>query len=326
MMQVQILYQPYTEAPEDLEALLDPGISVEWGDPLQGGGNFDILVAGRPSLVQLQHSPAMLTLIIPFAGIPAETRELLLDHFPHLAVYNLHHNAIATAEMAMALLFATAKNLIPADRAIREHDWRIRYRPNENIILSDRVVLILGYGAVGKNIARMCRAFDMKVQALRRNESSTNDEIGIDIHTMHALDQLLPDSDIIFVALPLTPGTEGLLNQDRIAKLPEHCILVNVARGAVIEERALYEALRTGSLAGAGIDVWYRYPEDEESRPHTAPATFPFHELDNVVMSPHRGGGSRQNEAMRLQHLAMVINTLARGEIPSTRVDVQEGY
>jgi phosphoglycerate dehydrogenase-like enzyme len=326
MMQIQILYQPYAEAPEDLAALLDPGISVKWGNPLQGGENFNVLVAGRPSLEQLRSSSAIQALIIPFAGIPGETRELLLEHFPNLAVYNLHHNAIATAEMAMALLLATAKNLIPADRAIREHDWRIRYQPNQNIILNERTVLILGYGAVGKNIARMCRAFGMDVHAIRRNESSMSGEIDVNIHAISALDGLLPRSDIIFVALPLTPNTEGLLNQDRIAKLPKHCILVNVARGAVVEEKALYDALRTGSIAGAGIDVWYRYPEDEGSRGHTAPATFPFHELENVVMSPHRGGGSRQNESMRLRHLATLINTLGRGETTPTRVDVQEGY
>lgn len=326
VMKVQILYQPYPEAPEDLVPQLDPGISVDWGDPLQGGGNYDVLVAGRPSLEQLQQNPAIQALIIPFAGIPAETRELLLEHFPRLVVYNIHHNAVATAEMAMALLLATAKNLIPADRAIRKQDWRIRYSPNQNIILSDRIVLILGYGAVGKNIARMCRAFGMMVHAFRRDDRLSNDEAGIELHTMHALDNLLPHSDIIFVALPLTPNTEGLLDQNRIARLPKQCILVNVARGAVVEEQALYEALRTGSIAGAGLDVWYRYPEDEESRAHTAPATHPFHELENVVMSPHRGGGSRQNESMRLQHLARVINTLARGEVPLTRVDVQEGY
>jgi phosphoglycerate dehydrogenase-like enzyme len=228
--------------------------------------------------------------------------------------------------MAMALLLATAKNLIPADRAIREHDWRIRYEPNQNIILSERTALVLGYGAVGRNIARMCQVFGMEVHALRRNLGQTSKEGEIIVHPLVELDGLLPDADIVFVALPLTPSTEGLLNRERIVKLPEHCILVNVARGSVVEEEALYDALHTRSIAGAGIDVWYRYPDDEESRKNTPPAQYPFHELDNVVMSPHRGGGSRQNESMRLRHIAKLLNTLARGEIPPTRVDVREGY
>jgi phosphoglycerate dehydrogenase-like enzyme len=117
-----------------------------------------------------------------------------------------------------------------------------------------------------------------------------------------------------------------MLNAERIAKLQNHSIVVNVARGPIVNEQALYEALKLKTIAGAGLDVWYRYPEDEVSREHTPPATYPFHELDNVVMSPHRAGGSRQNESFRLQHLAQVINALARGATHPTKVDVEAGY
>jgi phosphoglycerate dehydrogenase-like enzyme len=325
-MQVQILYQPFPSAPEYMETLLDKGVSVGWGDPLeQGNKDFDVLVAGRPNVDQLRQSQNLSAMIIPFAGIPAETRQLLLERFPRLAVYNLHHNAVATAEMAMALLMAVAKNLMPADRAFRNHDWRIRYKPNQNLILSGSTALILGYGAVGKNIARMCQALDMKVLALQRSPpgSSNND---VALHQVALIDSLLPEADIVFIALPLTLETENLLNKERLGLLREHCILVNVARAAVVDETALYEALRTKAIAGAGIDVWYQYPKDEASRAKTPPADHPFHQLDNVVMSPHRGGGSRINERLRLQHLAEVINTLARGDTPLSRVNVVEGY
>lgn len=325
-LRVQILDKPYASAPDDLAALLDPEIIVDWGEPDDGVGEYEVLVAGRPRKDHLERSSRLHSLVIPFAGIPAETRDLVLDHSPQLAVYNLHHNAIATAEMAFALLLAVAKQLIPADRALRSNDWRIRYKPNENMILSGRRVLILGYGAVGSNIARMCRLFGMEVHAIRRNDHADQEDEGVQLYPIDELDNLLPTAEVVFIALPLTPETENLLNAKRIAALPEHCLLVNVGRGRVVEEEALYEALKTGSIAGAGIDVWYQYPTREEDRGQTPPARLPFHNLDNVVMSPHRAGGSRENERLRQVHLAQVLNALAREETPASGVDLRTGY
>ncbi len=326
-MRVQILAEPFPGAPEYLTELLDPGIDVRWGDPLEHKlDDYHVLVAGRPSLEHLRKSRLLTSLVIPFSGIPAETSALLLEHYPSLPVYNLHHNATATAEMAMALLFAVAKNLVPADRAIRTFDWRIRYDPNQNLILSGSSATILGYGAVGKVIARMCQAFGMTVHAIQRTASMDEELSGVTVHSITALDDLLPQTDILFIALPLTRLTEGLIDRSRLEKLPEHCILVNVARGAIVEEAALYDCLKEGRIAGAGIDVWYRYPDDESSRLNTPPANYPFHELQNLVMSPHRGGGSLKNERLRLDHLALLLSALARGEETGSRVNLTEGY
>ncbi len=326
MMQVQILHKPFPGAPAYLAEMLHKDIKVGWGEPESDERAFEVLVVGRPSRELLHQSSSLQSLVIPFAGIPAETRELLLADFPSLPVYNLHHNAIATAEMAMALLFSVAKNLIPADRSLRNHDWRIRYAPNQNLILRGSSVLVLGYGAVGKEIANLCRASDMEVHAVNRKGISSSIVSGVHLHTLDALDSLLSQTDILFIALPLTPQTEGLMDSDRLAKLHAQSLLINVARGAVVDEKALYDALNTRTIGGAGLDVWYSYPTDEASREHTPPANFAFHELENVVMSPHRGGGSRQNEYLRLQHLAELLNMLYAGESPSSRVDVLEGY
>jgi phosphoglycerate dehydrogenase-like enzyme len=325
-LRVCILHQPYDEAPDELRALLDQGVTVTWGNPSPGDENFQILVAGRPSIDQLQFSTDLHSLIIPFAGIPFETRELVLRHFPGLHVYNLHHNAVATAEMAMALLFAVVKNLIPADRALRSHDWRIRYRSNENIVLQGKRALILGYGAVGRHIARLCQAVGLDVIALRRKPGEKIEEGGVQILPSSALDDVLSEVDVVFIALPLTPQTEAMINADRIAKLSPQCVVVNVARGPIIDEKPFFVALQRKAIMGAGIDVWYYYPADETSRERTEPASLPFHELDNVVMSPHRAGGSRHNEELRLQHLASLLNALAIGEKIPNRVDLKEGY
>jgi len=103
-------------------------------------------------------------------------------------------------------------------------------------------------------------------------------------------------------------------------------VLVNVGRGSIVDSAALYHSLKDGHLRGAGLDVWYNYPPDPESRPNTPPANFPFHELENVVMSPHRGGGSEDSDTLRMIHLAELLNFAAHGEALPNRVDLQTGY
>ena len=102
--------------------------------------------------------------------------------------------------------------------------------------------------------------------------------------------------------------------------------LDNVGRGPVVDEAALYRALRDGRLDAAGLDVWYNYPADKASRSTTQPSDYPFHDLDNVVMSPHRGGYSTERIERRMAHLARLLNLAARGEPMPNRVDVWEGY
>ncbi len=105
-------------------------------------------------------------------------------------------------------------------------------------------------------------------------------------------------------------------------------MLVNVGRGAIVEQQALYAALRERRILAAGIDVWYNYPRDETSRTATPPADLPFHELDNVVMSPHRAGAlyANENDVLRMEHLAASLNAAQRGESIPNRADLDRGY
>ena len=114
--------------------------------------------------------------------------------------------------------------------------------------------------------------------------------------------------------------------EKEIGLLPEKAIVVNVGRGKVIAQKALYEGLNSGKLHSAGIDVWYNYPQDEESRKNTPPSDYPFSELPNVVMSPHRGGGSDEVEELRMNALAKMINSIHNGEDVKNKVNLKEGY
>ncbi|MDH3943753.1 MAG: hydroxyacid dehydrogenase, partial [Anaerolineae bacterium] len=258
--------------------------------------------------------------------IPAETRELLME-YPDIAVHNLHHNTSATAESALALLLAAAKLIIPMDRSLRSNDWQPRYRPNPAVLLEGKTLLILGYGQIGQYAARICRAMGMHIMATKKHLEGGQgaDEIA-EIHPPEALHDLLPKAEVVLITLPLTEETGGLIGERELEVLPPKAILVNVGRGAIVDQEALFKALKDGTLHAAGLDVWYNYPADEAGRADTSPADFPFRELENVVMSPHRGGGSNETEFSRMRHLGRLLNAAARGEEMPNQVDIRAGY
>lgn len=314
--------------PDDLQLLeerLDPSIRLRVGPELPDPADYRILVAGRPTRQHLTASPELEALIIPWAGVPESTRALLLQ-FPAIAVHNLHYNTAATAEMAMALLLAASKFLVPIDRSLREGDWRPRYEPNPSVLLDRKTALILGYGEVGRRVAQACLGLGMKVLAISRRGERRQEEAGVEVFQAGDLHELLPRADTLIVCLPLTPETEGLIGERELALLPDRAVLVNVSRGRVVEEQALFQSLREGTLYAAGLDVWYEYPADEPSRSQTKPSKYPFHALDNVVLSPHRAGGSQESERDRMLGLARMLNAAARQNSMPNRVDVNLGY
>ncbi len=324
---VHFCQPPQSEHLALLVGLLDPGVTITAGAEIADGAPIDILVCGRPRREQVAASPGLRSLIIPFAGLPDETATLLAD-FPGISVHNLHHNDAATAETALGLLLAAAKAILPVDRTFRGHDWTPRYDPLPIAVLAGRTALILGYGAIGRRLARTLQALDMRVLATRRSAQATVHDGVAEVHAPDHLLDLLPRANVLVITLPLTTETSGLIGAAELALLPQGAIFVNVGRGPIVDEAALYEALRSGRLMAAGIDVWWRYPADRDSRSHTPPSAYPFHELDNVVLSPHRGGmgGAEDIEVLRYSALATLINAAARGETIPNRIDLGRGY
>lgn len=308
-----------------LRAALDAQVQITHGPDLPAAADYHILVAGRPQREHLTASLNLRALIIPWAGLADSTRELMRE-FPAVAVHNLHHNAVPVAEMVITLMLAAAKFIVPMDRSLRRHDWTPRYRPNPSVLLEGKTALVLGYGAIGQRVAHLCRGLGMTVIATRRNVATLLPHSPDDVYPSEALHRLLPRADVLLICLPHTPETTALIGERELALLPSGAILVNIGRGPIVDEAALYCALRDGTLHAAGLDVWYHYPADEAARSHTPPSVYPFHELDNVVMSPHRAGGSDETEMRRMTHLAALLNAAARGEAMPNRVDLEAGY
>ena len=316
---------PAADTLKVLRPLLTDDIRLSSGplddQPLQ----TDILVTGAVSEAQLDRSPTLSAVIVPFAGIPIATQELL-RRYPRIALHNLHFNDVSTAEMALALLLAAAKHVPELDRRIRQGDWRWNDATHPTDTFPGKTALILGYGAIGRRLAPVCQALGMKIIGVRRHEPDTRQRDGVTLHSVANLAALLPQTDVLICLLPHTRETEGLLGAKELALLPPHCILVNVGRGPVIDEEALYTALAERRIRAAGIDVWYQYPKGDAERSQTLPSHFPFHTLDNVVMTPHRAGWLQSFETLRLAALAELLNSAGAGQTMANLVDKELGY
>lgn len=308
-----------------LRSELPSGVALYVGaDPLSQSA-IRVLIEGVPTREQLDTCPRLERVIIPYAGVPEKTRELLAAQ-PHIGLHNLHHNAAPAAELALALMLAAVKRIVPHDRDLRGGDWRRRYRPPETTTLAGRQVLVLGYGAIGRRVARACQALGMTVSAIRRSQGAPDSDQVAALYPPDALRELLPDAQVLFLCLPLTPETAGLIGPEELGLMPLDACLVNVGRGPLVDERALFECLRGHPLFCAGLDVWYRYPRSEQERGNTVPSSYPFHELENVVLSPHRGGLTRQNELQRAQALALLLRAVADATPVPNQVDLEQGY
>jgi phosphoglycerate dehydrogenase-like enzyme len=229
---------------------------------------------------------------------------------PAVAVCNVAGHANAIAEFAIMSMLALSRDLLRLDRSLRRGDWGDR-QPRPELL--ERNLLLIGFGRIGQALASYARTFGMRVRALTRTPDVQR-AVGVDYLgrlDAAALREHLPWADFVVVAVPAAQETRGLLGARELGMLKPSAFVVNVGRGAVIDEQPLYEALRSGQLAGAAIDVWYQYPDGGASR---LPAASPFHELPNVIMTPHVAGWSNETTEYRWRTIADNVRRCAAGE------------
>jgi D-3-phosphoglycerate dehydrogenase len=192
-------------------------------------------------------------------------------------------NATAVAEHTLFFMLALAKQALRHDRAVREGNWEIRNR-FETVDLMGRRVLVLGYGRIGREVAKRCAAFDMEVSVYDPYVQANVIEEG-GYRSVPDVAAVLPETDVLSVHMPLGDESRHLIGAAELAALPDHALVVNCARGGIVDEDALYSALTSGTIAGAGIDVFEQEPP---------PENHPLFGLDNVILSPHTAGMSKE--------------------------------
>jgi phosphoglycerate dehydrogenase-like enzyme len=203
---------------------------------------------------------------------------------PGCTFCNVYEHETGIAEYVMAGMLEWTIGLAAMDRRLRQGDWLGSfYKPSFHGELAEKTLGIVGFGHIGQAVARRARAFDMHVGAVTRTPRPS--ELLDWAAPMAELDARLPECDFVLLSCPLDASTRGLIDRRRLHLMKRSAVLINVARGEVADEDALYEALSDRVIAGAVLDVWYVYPSHEDPAP--LPAHRPFHELANVIMSPH---------------------------------------
>jgi D-2-hydroxyacid dehydrogenase (NADP+) len=194
----------------------------------------------------------------------------------------------AVAEHAMAMILALRRHLHTArDNQLRKH-WRgmISHIPSREDELGGKTLLIVGLGRIGTRLARLAKAFDMRVVATKRDPSRGAEEADV-VFRNDRLPDLLPSADIVVLTCPLTPDTQNLIDAKAIAAMKPSAHLINVARGAIVDEAALIRALQEERLGAAGLDVM---------RDEPLPVSSPLWEMPNVLITPHKAGETQRIE------------------------------
>jgi len=250
---------------------------------------------------------------VPGAGLDRIDRSAIPQGARLANVYG-HENGIA--EYVMGAMIALTRDFARLDLALRKGDWQSQWAigvapPPVWPELAGKTIGILGYGRIGQAVARRARAFDMKICAVRQDvRRSVEDNVAF-LGGPEATDEIIGQSDYVLIAMPATDATIGLMDRRRLGLMKSTAFLINVARAEIVDEDALYDALAKRSIAGAVLDVWYRYPRETG---RTRPATRPFHELPNVLMTPHVSGWTDGMIDTRARLIVENIRRVALGE------------
>ncbi len=281
--------------PDPSAAGLFPG-AFEAADVIVGGPLTEA-IAARAERLKLVH--------IPGAGLDGMGLHFLR---PGVPVANTFHHEQSISEYVFMAMLHLAQRPDLSDERLRRGMWAgfVNYEPPAIETLAGSTMLILGFGHIGKEIAKRAAAFDMEVIPVTRAMPGWRDR--------------LKEARYVVVSCPLNEQTKGLFGAAEFAMMRRDATLINVARGPVVDERALYEAIRNRVIASAAIDVWYRYPG--AAGEICLPSDYPFHELDNVLMTPHVSGWTKLTVEGRMRDVADNVARLAQG-LPLRNVVIQ---
>jgi phosphoglycerate dehydrogenase-like enzyme len=258
----------------------------------------------------LPHARRLKAFLFPGAGLLNSDPSAYPDG---CAVVNVYEHEIPVAEYVLMTMLLHATDLLSYRDSFRAGHWdgsgRVGGEPHGE--LAGRTVGLFGYGRIGQAVAARARAFGMRVAAVSKGRvpaSVPQPDFAAGPEGMAAV---LQQSDFFVIAAPLTRETRGSIGDAELALLSRHAVLINVSRAEIVCEEDLYTALKSGRLAGAALDVWYRYPPPGETGHGSH---FPFHMLPNVICTPHYCAWSGAMIERRISRMAENLNRLSSGQ------------
>ncbi|WAC58071.1 2-hydroxyacid dehydrogenase [Gordonia sp. SL306] len=301
---------------ELLVSLLPSSVELSWHPTFDEAAlvvdlaDADVYIGGRvtPAMaragvgLRLVHTCGAGTDKVSFDDLPAITQ-----------VANTFHHEDSIAEYIMAAAVMLRRGLIAQDRALRSGTWATSVYQDgvsQPPTMRGAMVGYVGFGHIGRRTADLLGAMGARGCAVT-GSGRVGDTAGLDWHAdTSELGRLLKESDVVVVSAPLNDRTTGMIGAAELAQLGPDGLVINVGRGPLVVERDLYEALDAGTIAGAAIDVWYRYPSVGD---HAEPSGMPFHQLPNVLMTPHTSGVTRDTFVGRVHDIADNIGRLLDG-------------
>jgi phosphoglycerate dehydrogenase-like enzyme len=295
-----------------VETPLETEILADEGDATRRAGSFadaDIVVghiwrAGFPPArrLRLLQSVAAGLDLLDLGAVPKG-----------VTVCNVFGHEPAIAEYVIMTMLVLTHRLIDTVTTFRAGSWSASpmFGGSRHDEVMGSTIGIVGYGRIGREVAE--RAAGLKCRILAVNRSPVAEPAPAEaVYPLAEIDRMLPLCDTVLVACALAPETQGLIDARRLALIRPGALLINVARAAIVDEDALYAALKDGHLGGAALDVWSQYPTPAE--PERRPSRRPFHELPNVLMTPHCSSSSGATAERRWSAVAGNLDRFARGE------------
>ncbi|KQR51321.1 hypothetical protein ASF88_19350 [Leifsonia sp. Leaf336] len=298
----------------ELRAELGAGVTWEFLDRPEhideATTDADVFVGSRLNSDQIHRRPALRLIQVAGAGFEG----IDLSAVPRgVTVANTSHHGRAIAEYCLMCMLVFSRSLLAEDRALREGTWLSVFQDPGSPVhetLAGRTVGIIGFGEIGSEVGRVARALGMRVAVVRRSPQATPSSEADWVGTLDQLPYLLRISDFVVVTVPLTEATTKLIGREELAAMPSSSVLINVARGPIVDEEALYLALESQTIRGAAIDVWWQYPTHGNQG---EPSRLPFGELQNVLLTPHTSGVTTDVFRNRMKDVAANIAALRDG-------------
>ena len=269
---------------------------MSWGKSMWGGLN-NIQIPNTKNL-KLIHIPGAGTDGIDFKNVPKDCK-----------VCNVYEHEVPIAEYCLANILNWEMKLIEKTIKFKKLDWSdsIIFNGPTHSEISNKTIGIYGYGKIGKEIAKRLKPFGVNTIGYTR-VSKKKDPLLKEVFLSNKLIQTVSKLDYLIIACPLTDKTKGSINKNILSLMKKTAVLINIARGGIINETDLFTFLKSNRIGGAIIDTWFKYPTDK-SKKEFKPSVFSFNKLKNVVMTPHISAWS---EEMIVRRSNIISNNIER--------------